>query len=175
MTTLTSAPFTLILVDLVEVRILATNSVGNGLVSNPNTSGALVKTVPSTMPTPTLVALTSSSVLVSWPSLTGSSTGNSAITTYNLYWDNGSGTSSISLSNSLTTSYTVTGLTGGTTYLFKLRAQNIYGYGTFSADGSVVAAEEPGMMSQVTTTISGTDLKISWTQPDDGDDTIDFY
>ena len=107
--------------------------------------------------------------------MTGSSTGNSAITTYNLYWDNGSGTSSISLSNSLVTSYTVTGLTGGTTYLFKLRAQNIYGYGTFSADGSVIAAEEPGMMSQVTTSISGTDLKITWTQPDDGDDTIDFY
>ena len=62
MTTLTSAPFTLSLDDLVEVRILATNSVGNGLVSDPNTSGALVRTVPSAMPTPTLVALTSSSV-----------------------------------------------------------------------------------------------------------------
>jgi hypothetical protein len=60
-----------------------------------------------------------------------------------LYWDNGSGTTNIELINSLVTSYTVTGLTGGATYMFMVRASNIYGYGAFSNVLSVVPSDIP--------------------------------
>jgi hypothetical protein len=50
---------------------------------------------------------------VKWTGLTGTSSGNSDILSYNLYWDNGSGTTNLQLTDSLVTSYTVLGVTGG--------------------------------------------------------------
>jgi hypothetical protein len=75
---------------------------------------------------------------VKWTGLTGLSTGNSAILSYNLYWDNGSGTTNVQLTDSLITSYTVIGLTGGQSYKFKVRARNIYGYGDWSTDVIII-------------------------------------
>ena len=69
---------------------------------------------------------------VAWTSLTGTATGNSAITAYDLRWDSASGSTIYLLSESLITSFTVTGLTAGTTYKYKVRGKNIYGYGTYS-------------------------------------------
>ncbi len=75
--------------------------------------------------------------------MTGTAAGNSDILSYSLYWDNGSGTSNIELTDSLVTSYTVSGLTGGATYLFKVRARNVYGYGTFSSELTFVPSDVP--------------------------------
>jgi hypothetical protein len=58
--------------------------------------------------------------------------GNSDVTSYSLYWDNSSGTPNILLVKSLTNTFTVTGLTGGNTYLFVVQATNIYGTGELS-------------------------------------------
>lgn len=84
--------------------------------------------------------------------MTGSATGNSAILSYNLYWDNGSGTTNIAALDTLVTTYTFSGLTTGTTYKFMVRARNIYGYGAFSSTTSILAAGVPPTMSAVTTT-----------------------
>ena len=62
------------------------------------------------------VSTNSVQIEIDWTALTGTSTGNSAIIAYNLYWDNGSGTTSISLVNSLVTSYIIVGVTTGTPY-----------------------------------------------------------
>lgn len=64
-----------------------------------------------------------------WTALTGTQTGNSPILSYNLYWDNGSGSAIYELTDSFVTTFTVTGLTGGSNYIFKVRARNVYGYG----------------------------------------------
>jgi len=61
--------------------------------------------------------------------LTGTQTGNSPILSYNLYWDNASGSTVYELEDELVTTFTVTGLTGGQNYSFKVRARNVYGYG----------------------------------------------
>jgi hypothetical protein len=64
---------------------------------------------------------------------------------YNLYWDNASGTTVYELVDSLVTSFTVTGLTGGLNYSFKVRARNVYGYGQqFSTELLVQASDLPG-------------------------------
>jgi len=46
MSTLTSSPFSLMLGNLVVVKVLAINSKGSGKYSIPNTVGALVESIP---------------------------------------------------------------------------------------------------------------------------------
>lgn len=96
------------------------------------------------MTTPIKGPSTDTEVQVTWSAATGTATGDSPILTYDLYWDNGSGTANIELINSLVTSYTVSGLTGGATYLFMVRASNIYGFGAFSSELSVIPSDVPG-------------------------------
>jgi hypothetical protein len=93
---------------------------------------------------------------VQWSALSGTQTGNSPITSYNLYWDNGSGTVNIQLIDSLTTSYIVYGVTPGSNYNFQVRAKNIYGYSAFSISGVIKASTVPALMSTVTTSIAAT-------------------
>lgn len=64
-----------------------------------------------------------SKIEVDWTALTlTSAIGGSPITSYNLYWDNGAGSTNYALIDSLVTSYTIMGLTSGSTYKFKVRA-----------------------------------------------------
>jgi len=58
------------------------------------------------------------SITIRWNAMTGSSTGNSNILSYNLQWDAGTGTLGSTLIDSLTTSFTVNGLTVGSPYIF---------------------------------------------------------
>jgi Fibronectin type III domain len=84
---------------------------------------------------------------VDWTALTGTSTGGSTILTYNLYWDNNSGSPTLFLLDSLVTSETITGLTVGSNYIFKVRAKNIYGYGPFSSSVTIMASDVPSTMN----------------------------
>ena len=118
------------------------------------------------MLTPVEVSRTDSTITISWSELTGSTTGNSPITSYNLYWDNNTGTSSIELTDSLVTQWTVTGLSSSGIYKFKVRANNIYGYGDFSDESSFEASHNPGKTDIPTVTLSGTSVQVSWTEPD---------
>lgn len=96
MSTLTASPFSLALDTLIQVRASAVNTYGQSTPSYVNTLGARVRTVPVQMSSPTRGSDTSESqIQVNWASLTGTNTGNSAILSYALYWDNGSGTSNI--------------------------------------------------------------------------------
>jgi len=112
---------------------------------------------------------------LSWTALEDPATGNSAIVSYNLYWDNASGTTNIEVLDLLITSYTITGLTGGETYVFKVRAYNIYGYGDFSAEHSEKASDVPDQIVIATTSIVGTDVVIDWVAPDNNFETILQY
>lgn len=93
------------------------NSLGYGATSTINSSGALIRQKPDQMSAPTIDSYSDTDVSLSWSTLSAPNNGDSAITSYELYWDNGlGGTPAISLLNSLTTSHTEAGLTAGTTY-----------------------------------------------------------
>lgn len=175
MSTLTSAPYGYLFDQLVVVRASAQNTRGSGSTSTPNSSGARIRKVPNAMSTPTQGPSSDTDIVVTWVALTGAATGNSAILTYDLYWDNGSGTTNVELIDSLVTSYTVSGLTGGATYLFKVRAKNIYGYGAFSSELTIVPSDVPDQVSIPTTALSTTSVIISWAAPDAHSAPIDYY
>jgi hypothetical protein len=124
------------------------------------------------MSAPTEGAATSDSqVQVEWSSVTASGlpTGNSAILSYELLWDNGdSGLTtflSLTLSSALATSHTIVGVTEGAHYRFVVRAVNIYGDGPDSTISSIRASDVPSQMSTLTTTRIGLDVRVSWVEP----------
>jgi hypothetical protein len=120
---------------------------------------------------------------VSWQALSGDSTGGKAITSYHLQWDKGSSgadwydvqgfnPSSLSTSTVLTSE-----VVAGQTYLLRVRASNLHGWGDYSEELSVKAAGLPDQVSTVTTIIdegSG-GVKIEWIQPHDGSEALTSY
>ena len=92
----------------------ADNIKGYGTPSPLLSSGAMLRTIPTYMNDPIKGSQTTDlQIQVSWAPITGSLTGNSNILSYNLYWDNGSGNINLMLTDSLVTSFIVTGVTGG--------------------------------------------------------------
>lgn len=90
---------------------------------------------------------TDTEVTLHWTPLTGVDAGNSDVIAYSLYWDQGDNTKAeadVELIDALVTTFTVTGVTGGTTYRFRVRARNIYGNGAFSTDTIVIPDDVPG-------------------------------
>ena len=84
------------------------------------------------MAIPTLVSYSDSYITISWTPLSAPANGNSNIIAYNLQWNSGSGSTYTDLTSTLSTTYTISVLTGGLTYLFQVRAKNIYDFGPFS-------------------------------------------
>lgn len=109
----------------------------------------------------------------------GASTGLVAITSYSLYSDNGSGDGVFNeIATGLITSYLVTGLTGGQTYKFKVRATNMYGAGAYSSELSYVPMDYPSKVGIPTVTLpltTSTSVTIDWDAPNDHSSTITAY
>jgi len=141
MSDLTSATYSLVRGDLVRVRVQASNAKGWGDLSDVNTIGSTVESVPDQMTIPTRGALTSgTAVQVLWSALTsGSSAAGGATATiisYHLQWDAGNSASTtwldlqgLSPTSTATSFLRTSGITGGLTYRFRVRARNKYGFG----------------------------------------------
>ena len=69
------------------------------------------------------------------------------------------------LIDDIVSSFSVTGLAGGATYLFKVRAINIYDIGDFSNVLSVIAANMPGKPDIATVALENTSVRITWQSP----------
>lgn len=181
MSTLTSGSFSLSFDTLIEVRVSATNAIGTSSTSTVNTSGARTRRAPATMTAPVKNSGTDTTMTVGWTALTtNSDIGNSAITSYKLEWNQGDGTDNyVTLVVTSSTSYSMTGLTAGTIYRFRVSAANIYGYGSASTSASFIASSVPGVPSTVTVTQSSTDpteVDFTWSAPaSNGGLTIDSY
>lgn len=174
MGSLLAAPFSLVQGDLIAVRASALNSQGWGVASPTNSGGAYVMTAPTRMNDPVRDPDSSDSqIIVEWAALSGAAdTGGATVTSYGLEWDAGTGGSTWSelaghTVATLATTFTVTsGLVAGQGYLFRLRAENIYGWGPYSGQTLIYAAGLPTQPYQAVTTIVGTDVVISWSEPE---------
>lgn len=168
------SPFSLVQGDLISVRASALNSNGWGPVSATNTEGAYVMTAPTGMNDPVRDPDSSDSqIIVEWDPLTvEADTGGATVVSYGLEWDAGTdGATWSELAGhtvaTLATSFTVTsGLVAGEGYLFRLRAENIYGWGPYSGETLIYAAGLPAQPYQAVTAIDGTDVKITWSEPE---------
>ena len=132
--------------SLIIVEVSATNAKGTGQFSEVNTAGATIETVPTNLIVVTydVPSTTNTATEVVWTALTGSSRGgaNVVITQYEVYWEI-SGGSWASLANTSSLTAPQTGLTGGATYSYMVRAYNKYGEGPFTSAISMQTSQAP--------------------------------
>lgn len=99
--------------------------------------------------------------------------GGSEITSYNVQWDAGtSGSAWTHLQGhgtaSLLTEIEITsGVAGGEDYQVRVRAENVYGFGVWSAATTIYASSVPDQVTQSTlsSVVTGTAVVFSWTAP----------
>ena len=181
MSVLEATPYSYLQGDAIYARITAFNSYGPGEESEVNTGGAALRTKPHKMSAVTKGSSTSISLMhVEWTALIAPANGNSNILSYNLVWDNNSGVVDQELTGVSTyftsTSFEITeGIVEGRDYLFKVRALNIYGWSAYSDVVAIRASEVPQQPDIVTTSIVGSSVRITFTEPDGKGDTITAY
>jgi hypothetical protein len=162
--TLTSLPRD----SLIRVKVQAVNAKGTGQFSEINTSGATIETEPTNLSVVSIdvPSTSNTATTVTWTALTGSSRGGAAvvITQYEVYWDQSTSVW-ISLSTTSSLNTVKTGLTGGVTYAFKVRAYNKYGAGPFTSAVSVQTSQAPEQPDAPVLVVNGQYVKISWTEP----------
>jgi len=123
-------------------------------------------TAPSSPTGVTAIATSSSSISVSWNSVTGA-------TSYDVYYEVGSSSTKNFASNVTGISYTHTGLTASTTYYYYIKARNSAGESDYSStdyattqsssSGGGGGTSKPSTPTGVTATAtSSTSIKISW-------------
>jgi surface protein len=133
-------------------QVAAVNSAGTGSYST--SSGSVT---PATTPgAPTSVSGTSGNAQVALTWTAPASTGGASITNYYYKYSSNSGStwSTPALTGSSSASYTVTGLTNGTSYIFQVAAVNSAGTGSYSTSSASVSPTAP--TTTTTTTIAAT-------------------
>lgn len=173
LTDLRTAPYSLILGSPVRAKVRAVNARGPGPYSQVNSasSAATIQTEPGQVQGLAFLDSTSTKTTndLSWTLLTGATaTGGSAITGYTIevapnpsspIW------STIGTVSAATSTYTATGRTGGTTYLYRVSAQNLHGPGIVSTQVSALAAEPPDTPAAPTTSQVATGVRVTWIPP----------
>lgn len=170
--------------DLPQFIVRARNVRGVGSFSNPNTSGGLIQTEPISIPVLSRDPLTTEAeIIINWTALSSPGDGYSSIIAYNLQFDKGTnGVTWYDLYGVVPTatllSFTLTSdIVPGGKYLFRIRAGNVHGFGSFSNAFTIMAAGKPFKANTPTTSIDAATgkLEIQWTAPHDGSDAITSY
>lgn len=153
-----------------DFRVSAINSVGDGPT-------AAITAAPATTPG-AISGLTStegnSQVILSWSA--PSNTGGSPITDYKVeYSADGNTWNLFNDGVSASTGATVTGLTNGTNYTFRVFAINAVGTALTPVSTSAKPATLPGAISGLTATAGNNRVTLSWSAPTTGGSVITDY
>lgn len=126
---------------------------------------------------------TESQLAIDWDDLVAPDNGDSAITSYQVQYrlSTSSYVTGVNRYSVTDSYYKTTGtIDPGFTYVFRVRAANIHGYGSYSSEFTVIAAGVPdkGVKPEVkniavTSTTGG--ISITWDSPDSNYGTVDEY
>ena len=146
-------------------KVTAVNAVGEGALSNERSATPTGPTAPAS---PSLTAATAGngSVALAWNA--PASNGGSAITHYKVYRGTSAGGESLLTTLGVVTSYNNTGLTNGTTYYYKVVAQNAVGDGPMSNEMSATptsGATAPGAPNLTGATAGNGSVALAWSAP----------
>ena len=145
-----------------EFQMRAQNELGWNTWSTSQTT-TITQAVPSTPGAPILRRRGSGGINASWraPNANGS-----PITAYQLQYKLSSAAGWTTASSTITgTNYTVTGLTIGATYDFRVRARNVGGWSQYSDSSSLATASTPGAPTWGNFTTAARSITVRWTAP----------
>src|SRR3989454_113953 len=145
------------------------------LTSSPsNTASATTFTVPRAPTGLTATASLSSQINLSWTAPTND--GGSPITNYRIFRSTSSGTETIIGTVGNVNSYTNTGLTGGVTYFYKVKAVNAAGSSILSNEASATPTGAPSAPQNLQATAGVRNVALTWQAPaSDGGSPITNY
>lgn len=168
--------------DLVKARVQAENIIDWSDISPEmdDADAIAVQVIPGQMDPPIRGDGTSSSqIVVNWTA--PANDGGSSIISYNLQYDQGTSGVSWTDLTGVDTDYTslsttVSDVSAGGSYLFRVRAENLQGFGEFSNTETIEAVQAPDdIANPVTTSIVDTSVKFTWDAPFNGGQTITSY
>ena len=141
-------------------RVAARNSLGEGAAVATSSAATTLATAPAVPGVPIVVA-GSNQVTLSW---TAPAANGSAITDYVIEYSSAGGTNPVTFTRAASTAITatVTGLTNGTSYVFRIAARNAVGTGTASAWSTQATALSS---SQVTLSADGSGNSFLISEP----------
>jgi hypothetical protein len=116
---------------------------------------------------------TADTITFSWTE--GVSDGGTPVMDYRISSDSAIGLWSEIASGITTEYYTVTGLTAGLTYKFRIEAQNAFGYSAHSSETSILCATVPSKIQTPTTTNAGPNIIFDWDEPSNNGLPITLY
>jgi hypothetical protein len=120
MSVFTEGPYNLSEDDLIVVRAIASNALGDGSWSAPNNSGAVVVTPPPALASPVFTETPAGFITVSWNSL-------DTADDYELEYDEERDGTFVQIYKGEETSFTIPKEEGRRTYSFRVRALNTCG------------------------------------------------
>jgi hypothetical protein len=151
--------------------VTAIGSDANGTQASAAAVSFTAKSV-STAPTPLAPTTSRGAASLSWASPTN--TGGLPLIGYTIEEAAGQITP-IAINNPNESSYTVSGLTGGITYSFLIKARNALGSSASAAFATVNSASAPGIPESVSASATGTTVNVSWTEPNSNGSPITGY
>lgn len=156
------------------VKVAAKNSEGTGDYSSTVTATPIsTATVPG-VPTGLTLTPGDGTIGVSW--VAPNSNGGSAITGYTVSYTPSGGAEATTSVDQRTTSKTLTGLTNGTSYSIKVRAENAVGNGQYTSTGTSTPDQNiaPSIVGVPTVTPSNTGAVITWSTNKNTSTRVDF-
>lgn len=142
-TSLMAEPFSLPWGAEIVARVTAVNSYGPSLVSPPTAERAIILRVPDAPLglANNLQVTFGTRIGLTWAA--GLQAGGTPVLDYTLWSDQGSGSYQPVVSGLASTAYTVTGLSLGTSYTFRVQARNAFGLSDFTYSVPILAAQQP--------------------------------
>lgn len=155
-------------------RVAAINSTGTGQYSLYSTAG-----IPATLPgSPTglTAVLSGSNINLAWTA--PANNGGAAITDYTIQYSSNSGSSWTTYNDGVSTSNTniISGLSLGSTYIFRVSATNRAGTGSYSSSSSgILLATAPSAPTSLSASILNTSVIVTWNTPtNNGSSILDY-
>jgi hypothetical protein len=159
-----TSPYDLAWGSSIYAKVIATNLYGDSTESSEG-NGAVITTTPDAPINlvENTAQRTKSTLGLTWSE--GAFNGGATIIDYRISMAIQGGSFFVLASGLTSAEYLATGLTFGTTYEFKVEAQNSYGYSAFSSTTSLLCAYIPDPPLVITTSNTNNYVTVTWDDP----------